>query len=375
MRNSKLLFLFILLVIGCKKENVPVTNETPVFKAWLLDSVQFSTNDLLLTSTAVNDSILAVANSSVIYHVNVNQLNNPIEGSFLGTTGAYDRYAQPTLNSQIGVALIDSHHVKIFSVLPPFSDRGALIYTPNYTSAVYSHKTYPVVYPSGSGYPVINSKFILTPDELDYEANKVYISLLEVSQSSPGNTQQNTINLISKKPIVLTPEESTLGFSDGTYFSAAYYGKFFLHYANQFYRIDTLGNVKKFGYRPVLGIGNGGVAQMFKLDNYLFTVSLDDWFVSHDEGETWSLYLKAFGTIYPSLKFINVGNELYATNGSQIWRVTLSAENLNYQELDNTGLTDNTQITSINKVGKYAFLTTLSGLYYRDTASFNAIKK
>ena len=345
------------------------------FKAWLPDSVQFSTNDLLLTSTAVNDSILAVASSSKIYHVNVNQLNNPIEGSFLGTTGAYDNHAQPTLNSQIGIALIDSHHVKVFSVLPPFSDQGALIYTPNYTSAVYSRKTYPVVYPSGAGYPVINSKYILTPDELDYEANKVYVSLLEVNQSSPGNAQQNTISLISKKSIVLTPEESTPGFSDAPYFSDAYYGKFFLYYANQFYRIDTLGNVKKFGHRPVLGIGNGGVSQMFKLDNYLFTVSLDNWFVSHDEGETWSLYTKAFGTIYPSLKFINIGNELYATHGSQIWRVTLSGDNLNYRELDNTGLPVTTQITSLNKVGKYAFMTTLSGLYYRDTVSFNSLKK
>lgn len=375
MRNGKLLFLFLLFVIGCKKEKEQIPNDTPAFQSWMLDSAHFSKNDLLLTSTAANDSILVIANSSVIYHVNVNQLNTPIEGFFLGTTGIYDKHAQPTLNSQIGVALIDSHHVKVFSVLPPFSDQGSLIYTPNYTSSVYSHKTYPVVYPSGTGYPVVNSKYILTPDELDYEANKVYVSLLEVSQSSPGNAQQNIISLISKKSIVLTPEESTLGFSDGPYFSDAYYGKFFLHYANQFYRIDTLGNVKKFGYSPVLGIGNGRVLQMFKLDNYLFTVGIGNWFVSNDEGETWSLYMNAFDTIYPSLKYSNVNNELYATHNSQIWRVTLSGENLKYEELDNTGLTEKTQITSLNKVGKYSFLTTLSGVYYRDTASFNTLKK
>jgi hypothetical protein len=54
--------------------------------------------------------------------------------------------------------------------------------------------------------------------------------------------------------------------------------------------------------------------------------------------------------------------------------VTLNGNNLNFVELDNDGLQTN-QITGINKVGKNAFVTTTSGLFYRDTSSFNTPKK
>jgi len=59
---------------------------------------------------------------------------------------------------------------------------------------------------------------------------------------------------------------------------------------------------------------------------------------------------------------------------STLANLTLSGNNLSYQELDNDGLQTN-QITSINECGKYVFATTLSGLIYRDTATFNTPKK
>ena len=97
--------------------------------------------------------------------------------------------------------------------------------------------------------------------------------------------------------------------------------------------------------------------------------------VSTDFGETWSLYFSLpQGSPYLSLTYQNVGNELYAYFMSQLWQVTMSGNSLTYTELDNDGLKTN-QITNINKVGKYAFVSTLSGLYYRDTATFITPKK
>jgi hypothetical protein len=97
--------------------------------------------------------------------------------------------------------------------------------------------------------------------------------------------------------------------------------------------------------------------------------------VSQDQGENWSEYYKSVaGDQYAWLNYLNVGKDVYATFRSQIWRVTISGESLKYQELDTDGL-QGSQITSINKCGKFAFVTTLSGLYYRDTTKFNTFKK
>jgi len=74
------------------------------------------------------------------------------------------------------------------------------------------------------------------------------------------------------------------------------------------------------------------------------------------------------------LEYFNVGNEVYTTYLSQLARVTLNGTTLSIVELDNDGLEGNL-ITSVTKCGKYAFLTTLSGLYYRDTTSLNTAKK
>jgi hypothetical protein len=135
-----------------------------------------------------------------------------------------------------------------------------------------------------------------------------------------------------------------------------------------------VGNFKAFGFSPVPGVENGRVTQMFTLNNYLFAIGLAKLFISHDEGETWSVFADVLGSLYGGLFYFNVGDELYATRESQIWRVTLTGSTLNYQELDNSGLETNL-ITSISKASKYTFVTTLSGLYYRDTASFNTAKK
>lgn len=149
---------------------------------------------------------------------------------------------------------------------------------------------------------------------------------------------------------------------------------FFLSFYNQFFRIDTLGNVKAFGHAPVPEERDEAVFQMFRLENNLFAVGSRTLFISRDEGENWSVYAGASGARATWLSYFNVGNEVYAAINSQIWRVILSGNNFFFKELDNDGLETN-HITSVNKAGKYAFVTTLSGLYYRDTASFNTPKK
>jgi hypothetical protein len=255
--------------------------------------------------------------------------------------------------------------------MSPGYNMGSFTFIPTYTTG-NSLKGFRTPFFPQSGYPIINSKYILAPTELDFIQQKAYCSLIEVNYSS--TPFPNQLSFVSSKTITLTPAPSTLGFYDGGYFSAAYYNKFFLSLNNQFYKIDTAGNVKAFGESPVPEQRAETVSQMFQWGNKLFAVSARKFFVSEDTGENWTIFFDAAGTSYTSATYFNVGNELYATIQSQIWRVTLSGNSLQFTELDNDGLQTN-KITSVNKAGKYAFVTTLAGLYYRDTASFHTPKK
>jgi hypothetical protein len=377
MRIHKLIIplLCILFFSSCRKE-VVITKEVPVHYSWSLDSSLTFDHKFLLTSAALNDSVLLVANSSWIAYVNSNQLKS-ITGAYLNMMyPPYGDLIPPRLTNTIGIVLLDPNRLKVFSVASPnsvVSDFGSFTFTPTYTNSTNSIKGFPRPYLPNAGYPIIDSKYILVPTEIDYQAEKAYFNLLRVTQIANFPTSgNNSLSLVSSKSITLTPAPSTIGFADANYFSESFYHKFFLDYNDQFYRIDTAGNIKAFGGCPVPGVENGRVTQMVKVDNYLFAIGPAKFFISQDEGETWSLFADVLGD--PILFYFNVGDELYATRGSQIWRVTLTGNAFNYQELDNNGLETNL-ITSINKAGKYTFVTTLSGLYYRDTATFKTAKK
>jgi hypothetical protein len=374
---QKVLFsslLLLLIMTSCKKEKI-VEIRVPIKRSWSLDSSLFGSNKILLTSFPLNDSVLAVANSNLVVYVNINQIDKPVSGAYINLNPPFGYLLAPRISESIGVTLLNSSQMKVFNTLYPVSNFGSFIYTPSYLGSANSTKSFLLPAFPQSGYPVIRSKYILAPTEIDYPI-RAYASLLTVKLFSDPvtNPQLNGISLVDAKPITLDPAPTTLGFAIGTYYSTAYFDKFFLYLAQQFYRIDTLGNVKAFGFSPQAGVENGRVTQMFTLDNVLFAGGFEKLFVSGDQGETWSLFANVMGTQFEGLIYFNIGSELYATYQSQLWRVTLSGSNLNYQELDNDGL-QGSQITSMNKVGKYVFITTLSGLFYREFSSLNTPRK
>ncbi len=371
MKNFVLLILiFTIVFYGCKKT---VTNTqlvpTPIIHSWLADSSLFGSQKIILSSTKIDDSTLSIFTKQNVVYINVNSLNGSTNGSFL-SGGYYGNLIPPSLSDKIGVYPTDSNHLYIFSIKSPNSNYGAVIFTPQYSNSSTSIKGFPLAI-SGGGYSIINNKYVLAPTEIDYTSKIATCYLIQID-SSQGII--NSTQLSASRKIYLTPPSSTIGFEFGGYISFSYFNKFFLNLSNQFFRVDTLGNVKAFGYSPV-STSFGGVSKMFSYNNYLFAQTNSDLLVSTDFGETWSLYLSLPpGSPYLSLTYQNVGNELYAYFMSQLWKVTMSGNSLTYTELDNDGLKTN-QITSINKVGKYSFVSTLSGLYYRDTATFITPKK
>ena len=367
------ILLILLSTVSCKKEKITVIKEVPQVRSWSFDSSLFSSNKIVLTAHELNDSILVVTNGALITYINSNHLNESTQGAFINQSPSYGYLTAPRLTDEIGVTIVDSNNLKVFSITSPVSNFGSFKFQPSYSNSVNSTKGFPLPAFPQAGYPVINSKYILAPSEIDYQGEKAYFNLLKINLVQDLNGSDDQVTLASNKQLVLTPAAGTLGFANGDYFSAAHFGKFFLQYNSQFFRIDTVGNIKPFGYFPA-GDDNGRVSQMFTIDNYLFAIGFAKFFVSQDEGETWSQFSDVLGTPYGSLIYFNVEKDLYATVQDQIYRVTLSGSTFNYQELDNDGL-ETSQITSVNKCGKYVFVSTLSGLYYRDSATLNTPKK
>nr|MBC7613628.1 hypothetical protein [Pseudopedobacter sp.] len=369
MKNIFLLIGVILILFGCKKTEII---RVPITHSWLSDSSLFSYNKIILSSVKLDDITLAVFNKQKLTYINSNQLNQPTNGAYLSAGfggSSYGSLVPLSLSQKIGVFPLDKNNLRVFSNVNPVSNYGGFTFNPSYSNSITSIKELPLP-TNGGGYSIIKDKYILVPFEIDYVNKIAKCNLLRVD---PVDGFQNSVKLGNFKEINLIPPTSTMGFSSGGYYSFSYKDKFFLSLASQFFRIDTLGNVKAYGYGP-LPTRNAGVRQLFNIGDLLFATTISDILVSNDFGETWSVFLSGPNQVYLGLNYQNLGNELFAYSNAQIWKVTLSGNSLNFVELDNDGLETN-QITGINKVGKYAFISTLSGLFYRDTASLNTPRK
>jgi len=282
----------------------------------------------------------------------------------------------PFVNNRLCVYATDSL-LQLFNVTG-YNSLWVLTYKP-----VYSDNTYPrfqIAHTPGWGrwptsdFPVIRSHYLLTPVEDAHDGSAARFDLLTfdsakaLSPSSFGDT-------FGIKHLSLHPAPGTLGFSGGAYLCATFFDKFFVFYENQFFRIDTTGNVKAFGYTPAPYSGGLFINNMFTFGNMLFVKGFNVFFYSMDQGESWQLFNEFSNTI-GTLTFRNIGNDLYATATTldmQIWKITVNERNLVFNELNNDGLQGNL-VTSITRCGKYVFATTPTGLYYRDTALFDQRK-
>jgi len=368
MKKFLLFSILPLLVIyySCKKETI--IKEVPITHSWSLDSNFYGINKILLTSLPLNDSLIAVASNYRITYVNTKKLGYT-ESIGIEGKNYFSSLAPPSISKTFTVSVTDPNRLVVFSTYyPTFQGGVPYSFSPTYSNSNTSQKSLPVGSLFYSGCPIVNDKYVLAPFETDWIGSKATFSLIKVGKMGL------TTAIISTKNITAMAAPTTF-FSGGVDFSASFFGKFFYTYNTQFFRIDTLGNVKSFGFNPMINVPTSCVSQMFTLNNNLFALAGGTFFISQDQGETWSVFYKCVaGDSYSALTYYNVGKEVYGAYLSQLCKVTLSGETLKFQELDNDGL-QGSQITSINKCGKYAFVTTLSGLYYRDSTSFNTFKK
>lgn len=362
--RSLLVSLVVVGLLSCR-EHVEIIKEVEPTHTWSLDSTLFGPNKFLLSSYKLNESTLLVGNSTSIWTVETGDLKSKIiNGSYLLKVPA--TWDAPALHQAISVSVEDDDHLRIYPTRCPACVTDVVEVSADYSTSTESLKGFMrtgTMYGNhAGGYPATSDGYILAPHEMDFATQTATCLLIKID-TSESRTLGPHLELKSVTPIQIV---SKFYLGGPAYFSACYYDKFFVSMYGNFFRMDKSGSVRSFG------LDAEPPHQMFILNKILFAVCGPKVYQSIDKGETWTLFTEDFG-VYSNLYYFNVGDELYATRMAQISRVTMTGNTMNFVELDNDGL-ETDLITSLNKAGKYAFVTTTSGLYYRDTVDFHKPK-
>jgi hypothetical protein len=376
----------LLFLVACKKTVTQIVQSAPnnTNNTWQsLDAVNLIGANFY-NSGCFNDSLFTLANGTCYFTMNVGK-NGFSNAFFLTLLNVNDNLqATSAINFYNNYCIYYATNNTINILHIPYNNQfSQFIYVPNYTpglNSIFSQLYYSPdqCFPVGS-YPLNSGHYMLSPVETaDY--NTVRFDLVNLDTSFIGSPGLPTHpNMSSVKMVSVSPAAGTLP-ATSFYYCATFFNKFFVNFNSQLYRIDTLGNVKAFGYNPVTPTvaNNFRFYNMFSIGNNLFINSYGNIFYSTDKGETW----QQFNTIsnYPNalsyIIFGTIDDKLYATmmGSNKLFIVGMNGNNFYLNELNNTGIPDNSRITSLTRVGKYFFVTTYNGVYYRDTAYVNQLK-
>jgi len=386
MKQYPVLFLLLmgvapllLATYSCKKTVTHTIIDT-FLHAWQPVTYFNNYGQQALNSANMGDSELVVAGNSEVIRLAVNHTSfDWFFANFLyGSTWDHPVTGAPFVNDHLCAYAVDSSYALIS--VPVYSQFSYLGYTPARSDSIYPWLQFPFTPPSicypASGLPVIRSHYLLVPvGDYRTDRNTARFDLVTFDSTkvfSPYGFGDTPV----VKHLYLHPAPGTIGFFESNYFCASFFDKFFVYYEGQFYRVDTTGNVRSFGYTPAPYAQNYGIGNMFTHGDTLFEKSASTIFYSADHGETWALFNDFSSVAVSYLVIRNVGHDLYATAATlnmQIWKVAFSGRSLVLSEINNDGL-EGTLLTSLTRCGRYVFATTFNGVYYRDTALFDQLK-
>lgn len=150
------------------------------------------------------------------------------------------------------------------------------------------------------------------------------------------------------------------------YFTKAFYNSFFVNLERDLYKIDTLGN-----YSKVL---NQNIFQMINLSDSLIAFGRDfKTYLSIDQGESWNTFLEfpkddfvGSNASYHNFEVIDNKIIAYPRGGiDQLYYLRMEENAFRIDTIPSDGL-ENTDITSISEFNEKIYITTLSGLYYKE---------
>lgn len=384
----KRIFIYLSLIgflssVACKKDvTLPIVPDNKG-KVWLVDSSFSMAYKIVLNSHTINDSSLVTANNE--YTRIINGANSYYTS---GGVKAYDPPFYYSLGSAFSNMTGNSVYVRPYLskslIVTPYR-RGVYIASCLAPTKGYADLKSPmpdVTEQLGFGFIgylwdaisfVGDNTFIYSygykkdTDESDILLS--YLTRVQIDMSFPQVSKLDTIPLNIKlgKNIIINGARP---------FFYSFFDNLFLVIGAKIYRIDADGK-----YMDVTTPANGFtyVNTMFAIGNTLFAIGAgqnNSIVVSTDKGITWNVFSTGNPDLSKlvSLRYLYVGGKTIAIYNSQMFLFTLNGNTLSYKEIDNTGLYSN-YITSISQAGKQIFVTTMSGVYYKDTTNFITFKQ
>ncbi|QES89228.1 hypothetical protein [Rhizosphaericola mali] len=377
-------FAFVLLILlsvfsSCRKEVDKIQYvDSSSLNSWHLDSTFQFAQKIQLNSLAISDSEALFANNEFLRIVNGNssfydllgkgELSTAISNYYTiwgATYSGNTYYVRPYLSKLLYVG-INPTGLRAYGVRHAVSG--------NYQ---FNSPTPTQTENYGYGYIGYNWNAISFVNDSSFLYSYTYSS--DTAHNDTLKSVLLTLNF-DWQGIPILNNQKALSFSLGKYgalngarpFTYSFYGYTYLLMGPKIFRINENGVYKDL---TNASIKLDDVVSMFTIGKYIFAIGDDQssLTVSEDNGATWHIFSNGINSNLPFLRFGYVGGKTIGIYNAQLFEFTLNGNTLTTKELDNSGLNTNL-ITSVSQAGRHVFVSTMSGVYYRDTTNFITYK-
>lgn len=351
MTNKTIKRFFTLIVLAslfssCEKEEVEKEYR------WKKHENFVYTETAVLNSFATNDYLYMIGRS--FYSLTDESNNSAVGGNVINYSldGAFNVNYKMAINDLFYVNASNDYIAIVPTKNPTFA-RTDLRIPMNEKNFNY----FELPYYSSSNAICINSNNQVAIPYRSYSGNN-YINYYLVDVKVTHNSE-DIIDTIKTRTINFPNEYVVMhNFSYKDYFIATL--------SDNTYKIYSNGTSRK--------ISDNRFDKIFQKGDTLFGVNTRaELFISSDDGENWQ---KKFDlpSEFQILNYYLIDNQIIATHCAQLFHITINNQIMAIKEIDNDGLINNF-ITSVAKFKNKIYVTTLSGVYYRQAKDFFTYKE
>ena len=138
-------------------------------------------------------------------------------------------------------------------------------------------------------------------------------------------------------------------------------------FGEDFYVVVDAGTYKIDATQTALRVVDKALYKMFTIDGRLYGLHNRELYTS-DEGDDWEL-IRDVDFNFSLLNYQLVEDKTIAYYNSQLFHLEQKEGVIHYTELDNTGM-ESHKITSVARLGSRVYVTTLSGVFFKEYDSF-----
>lgn len=358
MRWLPVTFIVFLVLTGCKKSNElggeREADDNPVQSEWKAHGFFLGDNVNQMNSMPTSDKLFFIGSNGLVAMEPVAEENGlePFDAHIVRYAKDFDQpeKARLPLSPDFFIGYHKASHTIAFtSNLSPLLPYGKVYFSMKRLDPDFSEFAFidPI---NGESMAINSANQVLVPFLATAEGKSVLrLALIDVqvtkmdSQSAIDTLQTRIISLDDDAGINLERIQSVEE-------------DFFVSTAKNFYKIDKAGAVSQVLPKPIYSV--------LGLESVIYGMGEGTMFASTDKGVTWTELYEVPSDLYRST-LTRVDGKTIGYRNERLWEVSLSQSGMSARELDNQHLQNHT-ITSINEFEGYVFLTTTSGVFFKD---------